>query len=311
MSLSELQRTFDGTQIALCLRRWPRFVPSGEREMEKQVRGAPSAIDRQSESCRRWCPESSNAPHTAKNLYSVPVLGGSAWQMIANVDSPVSFSPDGSQFVFERAAASHNVIELRIASADGHGEHVLATIRNGDAGLFQPGPSWSPDGRSIVCPFRMLEQEIRWILVSVSVPEGVVRQIYSDTTPVGHPVWLSEEKLLVPRNEPESQRGELWTITYRNGKAQRFTNDLTDYEGPLDIARDQKTAVAVAVTAVSNIWQADADNLSVARQITFAQLPMFHVAETAGGRLFGSEGGGNIWIVGSNGQHESFTDFQR
>ena len=35
-----------------------------------------------------------------KYLYSIPVLGGSARQMIADVDSPVSFSPDGSQFAF-------------------------------------------------------------------------------------------------------------------------------------------------------------------------------------------------------------------
>jgi Tol biopolymer transport system component len=81
--------------------------------------------------------------------------------MIADVDSPVSFSPDGSQFAFERAVVPRNVVELRIANADGSGEHVLATIQNGDAGLFQPGPSWSRDGRTIVCPFRILDKEIR------------------------------------------------------------------------------------------------------------------------------------------------------
>ena len=93
-----------------------------------------------------------------KYLYSVPALGGPARRMIADVDSPVSFSPDGGQFVFERAAPSRNVVELRIANADGSGEHVLATIQNGDAGLFQPGPSWSWDGHAIVCPFRILGQ---------------------------------------------------------------------------------------------------------------------------------------------------------
>ena len=66
--------------------------------------------------------------------------------------------------------------------------------------------------------------------------------------------------------------------------------------------------MAVATTAVVNIWQADIDNPSIARQITFAQLPMFHVAVTADGRLFASEGGGKIWSIASGGQHESFTD---
>jgi len=243
-----------------------------------------------------------------KYLYSVPVLGGSVRQLIADVDSPVSFSPDGSQFVFERAVPSRNVIELRIANANGSGEQVLATIRNGDAGLFQPGPSWSQDGRSIVCPFRILEQEIRWTLVSVSVPGGEVREIYSDSVYLGRPVWLSEKKLLISRYVPEYQRSQLWTISYRNGKAERFTNDLTDYDQALDIAGDLTTVVTVATTAVSNIWLASSGNPSVARQITFGQLPMFHVAETAGGRLFASGGGGTIWMVGSNGQHEAFVD---
>ena len=107
-----------------------------------------------------------------KYLYSIPVLGGSARQMIADVDTPVSFSPDGSQFAFTRAVTSRNVLELRIANADGSGERVLSSIRNADAGFFLFGPSWSPDGRSIVSPFRTLDQEVRWSLVSASVPEG-------------------------------------------------------------------------------------------------------------------------------------------
>jgi hypothetical protein len=128
-----------------------------------------------------------------KYLYSVPVLGGSVRRMIADVDSPVAFSPDGHQFVFERAVVPRNVIELRIANADGSGERVIATIQNGDAGLFQPGPSWSHDGQTIVCPFRILVKEIRWILATISVPEGVVREIRSDLTAFGRPVWLNKE----------------------------------------------------------------------------------------------------------------------
>ena len=243
-----------------------------------------------------------------KYLYSVPVLGGPARRMIADVDSPVSFSPDGRQFAFERAVVPRNVIELRIANAEGSGEHVLATIQNGDAGLFQPGPSWSQDGRTIVCPFRLLDQEIRWILVSISVPDGKVREIYSDLVAFGRPVWLSEEKLLMPRYDTGYERSQLWTISYRDGTAQRFTNDLTDYDQPLDIARDRNTVVAVATAVMSNIWQVGTDNPSTARQVTFGELPMFNVAETINGRLLSSGGDGKIWSITSKGQREVFAD---
>jgi DNA-binding winged helix-turn-helix (wHTH) protein/Tol biopolymer transport system component len=243
-----------------------------------------------------------------KYLYSVPVLGGPVRRMIADVDSPVTFSPDGSQFAFQRAVVPHNVVELRIANADGSSDHVLATIQNGDPGLFQPGPSWSPDGRTIVCPFRILDKEIRWILASISVPNGAVREIYSDLAAFGRPVWLSEGNLLMPRYDTAHERSQLWTISYPDGKTQRFTNDLTDYDQPLDIARDRKTVVAVASTLISNIWEAPTDNLPGARQITFGELPMINVAETSDGHLFSSGGDGKVWIVKSDGQREAFSD---
>lgn len=243
-----------------------------------------------------------------KYLYSVPVLGGPARRMIADVDSPVSFSPDGSQFSFERAVVPRNVVELRIANADGSGERVFATIQNGDAGLFQPGPSWSRDGRTIICPFRILGKEIRWILASVSVSSGVVREIYSDQAAFGRPVWLGEKDLLIPRYDPAYERSQLWTISYPDGKARRFTNDLTDYDQPLDIARDGNTVVAVGSTVVSNIWEAATGNPSRVRQITFGQLPMFNIAETTDGRLLSSGGDGQVWMVRADGQREAFTD---
>jgi len=118
-----------------------------------------------------------------KYLYSIPVLGGPARQMIADVDSPVSFSPDGHQFAFERGVASRNVVELRIANADGSGDRVVTTIQNGDVGLFQPGPNWSPDGRKIVASFRIVGRPIPWVLASISASDGSVREIYSRFIP--------------------------------------------------------------------------------------------------------------------------------
>jgi DNA-binding winged helix-turn-helix (wHTH) protein/Tol biopolymer transport system component len=243
-----------------------------------------------------------------KYLYSVPVLGGPARRLIVDVDSPVSFSPDGSQFAFERAVVPRNVVELRIANADGSSDHVLATMQNGDAGLFQPGPSWSRDGRTIVCPFRILDKEIRWILASVSLPNGAVREIYSDLAAFGRPVWLTEGNLLMPRYDAAYERSQLWTISYPDGKTRRFTNDLSDYDQPLDIARDRKTVVAVASTVISNIWEAPADNLLGAKQITFGELPITNVAETTNGRLLSSAGDGQVWMIKSDGQREAFSD---
>jgi eukaryotic-like serine/threonine-protein kinase len=245
-----------------------------------------------------------------KYLYSMPVLGGPARRMITDVDSPVSFSPDGNQFVFERGVVARSVIELKIANADGSGEHVLATIQNGDAGLFQPGPGWSRDGRTIVVPVRFgdLGPQRKWVLESVSVSDGRVREIYSSPVPLGRPVWLSSgDSLLIPHFDPEYERAQLWTISYPGGTARRFTNDLADYDSALDITRDGKMIAGIASTVVSNVYVAPAGNTLNTRQITFGELPMIAIAETTDGKILSASGDGRLWRINSDGgQREPF-----
>jgi dipeptidyl aminopeptidase/acylaminoacyl peptidase len=90
-----------------------------------------------------------------KYLYSMPTLGGIARKLITDVDSPVTFSPDGHRFAYEHCIQPRNGIELKIANADGSGDHLLATIHDGSGFLFQPGPNWSRDGRA-PSPFRFI-----------------------------------------------------------------------------------------------------------------------------------------------------------
>ena len=50
-------------------------------------------------------------------LYQVPVLGGTARKILDDVDSPVSFSPDGKQLVFERGLQSPHGAAIIVANA--------------------------------------------------------------------------------------------------------------------------------------------------------------------------------------------------
>jgi Tol biopolymer transport system component len=52
-----------------------------------------------------------------KDLYATPVLGGHARLWARDIDSPVSFSPDGRQFVYTQGFPDGN--NRRIANADG------------------------------------------------------------------------------------------------------------------------------------------------------------------------------------------------
>src|SRR5208282_1989929 len=63
-------------------------------------------------------------------LYVMPVLGGPPRLLVEDIDSPVSFSPNGKQFVYTRGMPAANANEVRIANADGSGNHLLATVPN-------------------------------------------------------------------------------------------------------------------------------------------------------------------------------------
>jgi Tol biopolymer transport system component len=87
-----------------------------------------------------------------KYLYAMPTLGGPARKLITDVDSPVTFSPDGRRFVYERCIPPRNDIELRIANADGSADNLLAIIHDGSGFSFPARPElvaeWANHRRS-------------------------------------------------------------------------------------------------------------------------------------------------------------------
>ena len=105
------------------------------------------------------------------NLYVMPALGGPSRELMSGVDSQVSFSPDGRQFVFTRGFQTKNQTEVRIANTDGSGDHLVTTIQESIAG-YGPGATWSPDGRTIAVPIYHLGSKFTIIeIIGPGAPE--------------------------------------------------------------------------------------------------------------------------------------------
>jgi eukaryotic-like serine/threonine-protein kinase len=118
-------------------------------------------------------------------LYVMPVLGGTPRQLIRDIDSPVTFSPDGKQLAFMRGVPDRSVMEIRIANADGTDDHSLAAL---PAVLrFFYGAAWSPDGKIIIAPRLQTGKETKWVLSAIDVSTGAVREFYSGPQYVGRP----------------------------------------------------------------------------------------------------------------------------
>jgi eukaryotic-like serine/threonine-protein kinase len=213
--------------------------------------------------------EASKENQLFSSLYRMPVLGGNPMQVLRDIDTSISFSPDGKQFAFMRGVPDKGTLTLLVANADGSGEKVLAS-KVGDistAGLLSP--SWSPDGKTII--FTSLMPTAGGQLNEYTVGTGAVRTLYSTRGSIGRPRWLPDgEALLLPvREEGAGAQGQLWKVSYPSGEAQRLTNDLTDYSFPwVDLTTDGSSVVTVETTFALDIWAAPGGDSAHATQIT-------------------------------------------
>ena len=238
-------------------------------------------------------------------LYMMPVLGGTPRQLIRDIDTPVSFSPDGKQFVFMRGVPNATAVELRIAAADGTGDRLLAQVPAIPFPTSMLGPSWSPDGKKIAVS--MLESgQIRWVLKVIQVADGSVHPLYTATEFLGRPVWLSEgDSLLLPIGLGRQNRNQIWEISYPEGERHRFTNDLSNYGGRLDLTRDRNTLVGLDQKQTSHIWIAPAGKSEAATQITSGETLDQSVYPGLGNKLLIRSEDSDLVSINSDGSQRS------
>lgn len=232
------------------------------------------------------------------SLYSMPVLGGTPRQLVHDIDTAVTFSPDGRRLAFVRGVPDVGKARLLMANADGSGEQILWET-NADANTFGIlAPSWSPDGASIAMAWGLRGAAA---LTIVNVADKTARPLYQYQGIIGRPLWLPDgSALLVPLDTLLTDRAQLWTVSYPSGAARRFTNDLTDYSrAHFDRTADGKMLAIVSESPSLNLEVLDAGAPSSSRAIT-----------TGGGVGYVTWGVGRdlYYTVGSNIIHRNLDD---
>lgn len=203
-------------------------------------------------------------------LYVVPSLGGSPRKLIVDVDSPVSFSPDGKSFVFVRNAPKTS--SLIIAGADGSGERPLVVL-SAPAAFNHLGVAWSPDGKRIAAMRNSNGDFQTYELETVDAGTGAETRLGKREW--GSPyrmAWLPDGSALVfPASVDKSSfNAQMWEVGYPDGEARRITNDLNYYQGAT-ITSDGTALASVQVSFSANIWSAGFGTsapISAPRQIT-------------------------------------------
>lgn len=233
-------------------------------------------------------------------LYVMPVLGGQARQLIRDIDSAVSFSPDGKRFSYLRGRVADSVVEVRIADTDGGNDTLLASLPA--ITYFMYAPAWSPDGKTIAVPFLQTGKETKWTMGTISVPGGSVKELFTNPDYFGRPAWLPDgDSMLVPISVHRERRTQLWLVSYPDAKRQRATNDLSNYGVNLNLTQDGRMLVALATEQESHIWSVPNAQTALAKQITFGETPEEAVAAGPAGKIMARSGDSNIVLMNADG----------
>ena len=187
-----------------------------------------------------------------QDLYQMPVLGGAPRKLISDVDSSISFSPDGKRFAFRRDSPHSGESMLMTANADGTGETKLASRKLPDSFL---SPAWSPDGKVIVCSVANLASSANRSYVEVNTESGAERTLGDGKwLNAGRPSWVSDGSSFIATAVDEaSKKSQIWQFSYPRGEARKITNDLNDYGG-VSLTADSSTLITVQGDVASTIY---------------------------------------------------------
>jgi len=240
-------------------------------------------------------------------LMQVPSLGGQSRERAFDVDSRVSFSPDGKRVVFMRGMPQERKTNIIVLHLDSAKERVLAPIAQPHT---VPGaPAWSPDGRHIalvdldtstggfVSTLAVLDAE-SGRREDINVAKGGIHESLA---------WLSDGSGIVRSGYDlgTSVTRQISIVAYPGGNVRRVTNDVNEYVQVTASAGDEAIA-AVRRNRMSNLWVVNAsggDPRPITRFTSAENSPFGFVTAEDGSIVFTAprDQSVQLWSVGADG----------
>jgi eukaryotic-like serine/threonine-protein kinase len=233
-----------------------------------------------------YCVRRDESEHTLASLYRAPVLGGTPQLLIKDVDSPVTFSPDGQRLAYLREHHDTPFFDLLIAHNDGTPDHALFSNTPLASNSYEP--AWSPDGKTIVIPVSQPTPETISGLDEVDVVTGKRHTgVLSAERLYFGGVWLPDGSGMVMTtvSQMTSLHGQLTLVSYPGGEFRQLTTDTNDYFHP-SVSGDGRSIVSSQLTRQNKIEVAPSGSPDAVQPVSLASnREVWEWDWTADGRL--------------------------
>jgi Tol biopolymer transport system component/DNA-binding winged helix-turn-helix (wHTH) protein len=198
---------------------------------------------------------------TQASLYQIPTLGGPTTRILANIESAVSFSPDGTDMVFNRSDSQTGESALVVASKDGDRERIVELRQRGEEILRNP--AWSPDGEWIA--FASLpphgDAPNVCLIKKLSLRTGKIEHLSSETWGACHRIaWTRDGEGVVFIGTRlgdwlTTRRDNIYFVSVQSGEARRITVDGSRYQLYSLGVSDDNAIISVPNSSQSQIWR--------------------------------------------------------
>jgi serine/threonine protein kinase len=286
---------------------WLRNVPTGS---DTQVI-PPSPSDYASLAFSRdgnylYFRKAANSLLTHHDIYRVPLLGGNPQMIVRNVNSDISFSPDGHRMAYVRANDPEiGKYRLLTAAWDGSDEKVLQILEVGSSTDFSHHLAWSPSG-----------SQIAYQLVQPGAAAGGI-ELFDLESAHSRRLATFDDKYLTGLSwppdgrqilvnywtRPDVYRGQIGWMSSMGGDIHAITRDTNRYDS-ISASADGRTLVTVQTKIGNNVYLLSGAG-SQATQAEPLSLPVRDVQGvnwTADGDLLVGEGP-RLWRIGQDGKN--------
>jgi len=214
-------------------------------------------------------------------LSEIPLLGGTEHKVLDNLQTGVSFSPDGSQMVYVSTTADNRPGgALVVARSDGSGARALGL--SADPGEYplsllnfsdRVHPVWSPDGNQLAVATNHLSDGNRGTrIVTIALASGKWTPLGAKTFPGAISIqglaWRPDGKGVVVSAESQTTPLQLWQLSFPDGAASPLTTDLSDYTGvSIALNAPPEQWVTTRLNTQTSIWVVPVNDPDHARSV--------------------------------------------